>query len=214
MVQWFSLLYQKLNIRGQWFEPFVLCFLFFIFQCYFSFLFYFIYLQLLQLFVFLLAFLWFPLFLLVVSGDGYLSVPGRPIDLDDGRARAYCACSRCWCGLFGYFLLAPTISLSSSYSLGWMDGWRDFTSFSIEFQLYQDDGWVMDGCVQWESHLQSKHPASSVLESGTTRSAGQHLHHRATGFLSLWDGSIWAEILSGRAVKPQNYLPSKCSNAH
>ena len=26
---------------------------------------------------------------------GKLSVPGRPTCLDDGRARAYCACSRC-----------------------------------------------------------------------------------------------------------------------
>ena len=26
---------------------------------------------------------------------GKLSVPGRPTSLDDSRARAYCACSRC-----------------------------------------------------------------------------------------------------------------------
>ena len=26
---------------------------------------------------------------------GKLSVPGRPISLDDSRARAYCACNRC-----------------------------------------------------------------------------------------------------------------------
>ena len=34
---------------------------------------------------------------------GKLSVPGRPISLDDSRARAYCACSRCGWGLFGHF---------------------------------------------------------------------------------------------------------------
>ena len=34
---------------------------------------------------------------------GKLSVPGRPINLDNSRARAYCACSRCGWGLFGHF---------------------------------------------------------------------------------------------------------------
>ena len=32
-----------------------------------------------------------------------LSVPGRPTSLDDSRARAYSACSRCGWGLFGHF---------------------------------------------------------------------------------------------------------------
>ena len=31
------------------------------------------------------------------------SVPGRPTNLDNSRARAYCACSRCGFGLFGHF---------------------------------------------------------------------------------------------------------------
>ena len=34
---------------------------------------------------------------------GKLSVPGRPTNLDESRARAYCACSRCGWGLFGLF---------------------------------------------------------------------------------------------------------------
>ena len=34
---------------------------------------------------------------------GKLSVPGGPTNLDDSRARAYCACSRCGWGLFGHF---------------------------------------------------------------------------------------------------------------
>ena len=34
-----------------------------------------------------------------------LPVPGRPTSLDYSRARAYCACSRCGCGLFGIFSL-------------------------------------------------------------------------------------------------------------
>ena len=34
---------------------------------------------------------------------GKLPVPGRPTNLDQNRAaRAYCACSRCGWGLFGY----------------------------------------------------------------------------------------------------------------
>ena len=32
-----------------------------------------------------------------------LSVPGRPTNLDNSRARAYCACGRCGWGWFGYF---------------------------------------------------------------------------------------------------------------
>ena len=34
---------------------------------------------------------------------GKLSVPGRPTNLDNSRARAYCAYSRCGLGLFGHF---------------------------------------------------------------------------------------------------------------
>ena len=36
---------------------------------------------------------------------GKLPVPGRPTNLDYGRARAYCACSMCGRGLFGHFFL-------------------------------------------------------------------------------------------------------------
>ena len=44
-----------------------------------------------------------------------LPVPGRPTSLDDSRARAYCACSRCGWGLFGHFtLLYPFSPLSPS----------------------------------------------------------------------------------------------------
>ena len=35
---------------------------------------------------------------------GNLSVPGRPTNLDDSRARAYCACSRCGWGVWTFFL--------------------------------------------------------------------------------------------------------------
>ena len=34
---------------------------------------------------------------------GKLPVPGRPANLDDSRARAYCTCIRCGWGLFGHF---------------------------------------------------------------------------------------------------------------
>ena len=36
--------------------------------------------------------------------QGKLLVPGRPTNLDNSRARAYCACSRCGWGLFEHFL--------------------------------------------------------------------------------------------------------------
>ena len=45
---------------------------------------------------------------------GKLSVPGRPTSLDDSRARAYCACSRCGWGLFGHFSLIYLFSFLSS----------------------------------------------------------------------------------------------------
>ena len=56
-------------------------------------------------------------------GRWYHSVPGRPISLENGRARAYCACSRCGWGQFGYFLLSPIIFvflLPLSGVNGWM----------------------------------------------------------------------------------------------
>ena len=46
---------------------------------------------------------------------GKLPVPGRPTNLDDSRARAYCACSRCGWGLFGHFF--SLLSLLFSFSL-------------------------------------------------------------------------------------------------
>ena len=60
-------------------------------------------------------------------GDWYLSVPGRPVSLDNGRARAYCACSRCGWGLFVFlfFFLSPIIFSFPPPSPGWMDGWMD-----------------------------------------------------------------------------------------
>ena len=49
---------------------------------------------------------------------GKLSVPGRPINLDYSRARTYCACSRCGCGLFGHFFSHLPLLFSFSLSLG------------------------------------------------------------------------------------------------
>ena len=51
---------------------------------------------------------------------GKLPVPGRPTNLDESRARAYCACSRYGRGLFGpFFSLVYHFSfLSLSLSLG------------------------------------------------------------------------------------------------
>ena len=49
-----------------------------------------------------------------------LPVPGRPTNLDDRRARAYCTCSRCGWGLFGHFY--SPLSFLSSFSLSLGDG--------------------------------------------------------------------------------------------
>ena len=44
---------------------------------------------------------------------GKLSVPGRPTSLDDSRARAYCACSRCGWGFVWTFFLSSIFSCLS-----------------------------------------------------------------------------------------------------
>ena len=46
---------------------------------------------------------------------GKLPVLGRPTNLDNNRARAYCACSRCGWVLFGQFY--SRLSFLSSFSL-------------------------------------------------------------------------------------------------
>ena len=45
-------------------------------------------------------------------------MPGCPTNLDNSRARAYCACSRCGWGLFGHFFLSSITSLFFSLSAG------------------------------------------------------------------------------------------------
>ena len=49
---------------------------------------------------------------------GKLPVPGRPTHLDNSRARAYCACSRCGRGWFGHFISYLLFLSSFSQSLG------------------------------------------------------------------------------------------------
>ena len=49
---------------------------------------------------------------------GKLPVPGRPTNLDNSRARAYCACSGCGLGLFGHFFSHLSFLFSFSLSLG------------------------------------------------------------------------------------------------
>ena len=43
--------------------------------------------------------------------------PGRPTNLDNSRARAYCACKRCGWGLFGHFFSHLSLLFSFSLSL-------------------------------------------------------------------------------------------------
>ena len=44
---------------------------------------------------------------------GNLSVPGHPTNLDNSRARAYCPCNRCGCGLYWDIFLSSIFSLLS-----------------------------------------------------------------------------------------------------
>ena len=66
---------------------------------------------------------YFSKYLLGWSGGamvlGKLPVPGRPTNLDNSRARAYCACSRCGRGVVWTFFFSHLSFLSSfSHSLG------------------------------------------------------------------------------------------------
>ena len=49
---------------------------------------------------------------------GKLPVPGRPTNMNNSRARAYCACSGCRWGLFGHFYSRLSFLFSFSLSLG------------------------------------------------------------------------------------------------
>ena len=42
---------------------------------------------------------------------GKLSVPGHPTNLNNSRARVYCACSRCWWVAVSIFFLSSVFSL-------------------------------------------------------------------------------------------------------
>ena len=44
---------------------------------------------------------------------GKLSVPRRPTNLDNSRAMAYCACSRCGCFFFFFFFLIVFLDIFS-----------------------------------------------------------------------------------------------------
>ena len=54
------------------------------------------------------------------DGPGYTSSTGVSYNLDDSRARAYYACSRCGWGLFGHFY--SPLSFLSFFSLSLGDG--------------------------------------------------------------------------------------------
>ena len=51
---------------------------------------------------------------------GTLSVPGRPTNLDNSRAKTYCACGRC--GIFLFWTFFSRLSFLFSFSLSLGDG--------------------------------------------------------------------------------------------
>ena len=52
------------------------------------------------------------------NGAGQLLVPGHPSNLDNGKARAFCACSRWGLWLFRYFFSYLSFLFSFFQSLG------------------------------------------------------------------------------------------------
>ena len=76
---------------------------------------------------------------------GKLSVPGRHTSLDDSRARAYCACSRCGWGLFGIlFLLSflffpPSLLETARYRLKYcLKGPLDPQQLTNHYKMYKN----------------------------------------------------------------------------
>ena len=66
-----------------------------------------------------------------------------------------------------------------------------FTSFSIEFQLYQDDGLMIDDCAQWNPVYDRKDPG--LKQCSNPEPLDQQASDYTTelpGLLSLEDGSI------------------------
>ena len=94
----------------------------------------------------------FPLSGLAISplqancvGRWYHSVLGRPISLDNGRARAYCACSRCGWGQFGYFFAVAYHFSFPPPSVwgGWMTWFYVlFNRISVISGRWVGDGWL------------------------------------------------------------------------
>ena len=74
-----------------------------------------------------------------------------------------------------------------SFFLSWVDGCLDFTSFSIQFQLYQDDGWVMDDCAVYDRNDLSLKRCSN---SGPLDQQASAYITELPGLLSLGKGSI------------------------
>ena len=65
------------------------------------------------------------LWLILISGNsngvivlGILPVPGHPTNLDDSRARAYCACNRCGWAWFGHFFSRLSFHFSFCLPVG------------------------------------------------------------------------------------------------
>ena len=104
-----------------------------------------------------------------------LAAGGRPTNLDNGRARAYCVCSRCGWGLFGYFFSRLSFLFSFSLSLGWMDNlgfYVHFSRISLISRRWLGNGWL---CAMETQLLLKRFPPQAGLESRDAKSAGQRL---------------------------------------
>ena len=118
-------------------------------------------------------------------------------NLDDSRARAYCACSRCGWGLFGDFLLSSILSFSP-----------------LSPTLWETARYRLKYCLK--GPLNPKQPTNPTIwitvgQGPTALAVGaggglfghfySHLSFLSSFSLSLGDGPIQTEILSQRAVK-------------
>ena len=77
--------------------------------------------------------------------------------------------TKCWCEPQVSKIVGVPISLTSEKPqvsiVAQIDGWMncDFTSFSTEFQFYQDDGMlIMKGCVQWNFTVEKISPRAGI----------------------------------------------------
>ena len=121
---------------------------------------------------------------------GKLPVPRRPTHLDHGRARAYCACSRCGWVLFGHFSLVHHFSLLSP-SLWETVRYR--LKYCCKGQLSLKQPTICHEQFWWEVKLRF-HEKVSLSQKLVHRALAKHFASPVANY--MWQKNLWHIICS------------------